>query len=172
MEYTVWSRGRLLGRTTLGYAPSIPNIQAGDFDPTEVGESLLPVLTGMGPALEELARVLDTVSPEREHRGKAVRRMRDALRLTTEYADVMSLNDQLERLALELRDAAGQLVPTQSIGVQDTEHVLALARRDGVLLEEDDALQPWQPGPARYQIIVEFERSRRDAHPSSRSRTA
>lgn len=168
VEYTVWSRGRLLGRTTLGYAPSIPNIQAGAFEPTQAGESLLPVLTGMGPALEALARVMETASPHAAPRGRAARCTRDALRLTTEYADVMSLNDRLEQLALELRDAAGRIVPTRSLGVQDTEHILSLARRDGVLTEDDeDMREPWQPRPARYQIVVELASDRRDAPPSA-----
>jgi hypothetical protein len=165
VPYTVWSRGRLLGRTTLGYAPSLPWIRAGNFEPTDAGELLLPILTGMGPALEALASVLDAASPVGKAPGGAAGRVSEALRLTTEYADVLSLNDQLEHLALELRDAQGELVRTACIGVQDTEHILALARRDGVLLDDEEVeLEPWQARPARYQIIVELEgcRSRTD----------
>jgi hypothetical protein len=109
--------------------------------------------------------VLDAASPVGKVPGGPAGRVSEALRLTTEYADVLSLNDQLEHLALELRDAQGELVRTACIGVQDTEHILALARRDGVLLDDEEVeVEPWQARPARYQIIVELEgcRSRTD----------
>jgi hypothetical protein len=157
MTYTVWSRGRLLGHTSLGYPPSLPWIRAGDFAPTPIGASLLPVLTGMGPALEALAAVLDANLPD----GRAVPGIPNALRLTTEYADVLSLSDQLEHLALQLREPDGAIVPTAAIGIQDSEHLLALARRDGVLADDDLRIEPWQPRPARYQIIVELAGARR-----------
>jgi hypothetical protein len=159
VPYTVWSHGRLLGHTTLSYAPSRPGIKAGDFEPSELGESLMPVLTGMGPAFEALSQALDRLGPQPGDglQGGA----RDTIRLTTEYADLMSISDRLEQLALELRDPSGALVPTAAIGIQDTEHLLALARRDGVLTEEDEQeCEPWEPKPARYQIVVELEGAR------------
>ena len=160
MPYTIWSRGRLLGQTTLGYAPSLPGIRAGDFEPSELGESLMPVLTGMGPALEALSRALEQIWPESLD-SVPPGGMRDKVRLTTEYADLVSINDRLEQLALELRDPSGAPVRTEAIGIQDTEHLLALARRDGVLTEADEPeFEPWQPKPARYQIIVELEGAR------------
>lgn len=161
MPYTIWSRDRLLGHTTLGYAPSIPGIKAGDFEPTELGEELMPVLTGMGPASEAFSRAIERLWPEGVPETKTG--IHDALRKTSEYADLVSIHDRLESLALELRDPSGNPVLTEAIGIQDTEHLLALARRDGVLTEEDEmemASEPWEPQPARYQIIVELQGAR------------
>lgn len=157
MTYTLWSHGRLLGRSSLAYARCFPHIRAGDFEPTEVGESLLPILCGMGPAVEALAEILDSHAkpvgaPPEESPG-----LHDCVRLTTEYADIRSIGDQLENLALELRDPKGERVPTSLIGIQDTEHLLALARRNVIPIEEEDDLEEWLPRPSRYQIIVEME---------------
>ena len=157
MPYTLWSHGRLLGQSGLSYARCLVRIRAGDFEPTEVGESLLPILTGMGPAVEALAEIMDShakpAGASEESPG-----LHDCVRLTTEYADIRSIGDQLENLALELRDPKGERVPTSLIGIQDTEHLLALARRNDVIpIEEEDDLEEWLPRPSRYQIIVEME---------------
>ncbi len=158
MPYTLWSHGRLLGHSSLSYARCFPRIRAGDFEPTDVGESLLPILTGMGSAVEALAEILDSHAkpagaPPEESPG-----LHDCVRLTTEYADIRSIGDQLENLALELRNPEGERVPTSLIGIQDTEHLLALARRDGVSpLDEEDCVEEWMPQPSRYQIIIEME---------------
>lgn len=157
MPYTVWSRGRLLGHSSLSYAPSLPRIRAGDFEPTDVGESLLPILTGMGPAVEALVNVVGAHARPEVAATSESSGVPDTLRLTTEYADIRSLGDQLEQLALELRDPEGRPVRAALIGIQDTEHLLALARRDGVLpVDEEDDVEAWMPPPCRYQVIVEM----------------
>ena len=158
MPYTIWSRGRLLGHSSLSYARCIPRIRAGDFEPTEVGESLLSILTGMGPAAEALAGIMDGHAKPVGARPDEPPGVTDSVRLTTEYADILSIGDQLQNLALELRDPEGARVPTSLIGIQDTEHLLALARRDGVIpIDEEDCLEGWMPQPSRYQIIIEME---------------
>ena len=158
MPYTLWSHGRLLGHSSLSYARCLPRIRAGDFEPTEVGESLLPILTGMGPAVEALAEKLDSHAKPASAPPEDSPGMHDCLRLTTEYADIRSIGDQLENLALELRDPKGERVPASLIGIQDTEHLLALARRNDVIpIEDEDDLEEWLPRPSRYQIIVDME---------------
>lgn len=144
MPYTIWSRGRLLGTSNLDYARSLPGLRAGDFEPTEVGERLLPIITGVGPALRGLYRLV--------HAERASGRASDEdlgagfperIRKTTEYADAVSVGNELESLALELRDPDGAVVPTDSIAVQDTEYLLSLGREGGELYEEladDEAL--------------------------------
>lgn len=158
MPYTVWSRGRLLGHSGLSHARCFPRIRTGDFEPTRVGLSLMPILSGIGPAIEALVEILgddaETADePTEEPQGGA-----DCVRLTTEYADALSISDQLENLALELRDAEGKRMPVSLIGIQDTEQLSALARENGVILiDEADDLEEWLPRPSRYQILVELE---------------
>ena len=112
----------------------------------------------MGPAVEALSELLDehaeaAADPPEESPG-----LTNRVRLTTEYADILSIGDQLRNLELELRDPGGARVPTSEIGIQDTERLLSLARKKGVLLiDEEDDLEEWMPRPSRYQIFVEME---------------
>ena len=45
-SYTLWSHGRLLGETELGYTRCMAKHRAGDFHPTEFGETMMPIVTG------------------------------------------------------------------------------------------------------------------------------
>ena len=126
MPYTLWSRGRLLGQSTLGYAQARPGLRAGDFEPTDLGHKLMPIITGVGPALKSLYEVA------KEHPLAAGQADGDpdfpkAVRQTTVYADAVSIADELESLALELRDEHGHVVPTEHIWINDTEYLLARA---------------------------------------------
>jgi hypothetical protein len=49
MPYTVWSRGRLVGESELAYAQAFPDMRMGDFQPSPVGETLLPIILGVAP---------------------------------------------------------------------------------------------------------------------------
>jgi hypothetical protein len=162
MPYTVWSRGRLLGETELAHRPSLPGLRAGDFSPTEMGERLMPVMTGVGPALcalHELTEELKRRNPrvEVEEGGEWA----PVVRRTTEYADAVSVTDELQSLNLELRDSTNVIVRTEWISVQDTQRLVAMAREDMEQAGEDpldgDVLEPWQPEPPRYQIMVALE---------------
>ena len=51
MPYTLWSRGRLIGQTELAYARSFPGLRAGDFEPSALGETLMPIIIGVGVPL-------------------------------------------------------------------------------------------------------------------------
>lgn len=158
MPYTLWSHGRLLGHSSLSYPRCFPRIRIGEFEPTEVGESLLPILAGMGPAIEALAELLDEHAEPADDPPEESPGVTDCVRLTTEYADTRSIGDQLRNLALELREPGGERVPTSAISIQDTEQLLALARKKGVILfDEEDDLEEWMPRPSRYQIFVEME---------------
>ena len=52
--HTVWSRGRLLGQSELGPERSFPGMRMGDFEPSPIGERLLPVILGVSPAVKAL----------------------------------------------------------------------------------------------------------------------
>jgi hypothetical protein len=163
MPYTLWSRNRLIGSSELAYRRSFPKLRVGDFEPTELGEKLMPIIVGVGPALSALYEVSQRV--RREQRKKGIRRSRRAdwppeVKETTEYADAMSLPDELESLALELRDPSGTVVETESIWLQDTHRLVALAREELAEvypdMEFEDEREPWEPEPPRYQIYVEL----------------
>jgi hypothetical protein len=86
----------------------------------------------------------------------------DEVREMTEYADVVSAQDELDTLALELHDPAGNVVSTEWIWFQDTHRLIALGREEMTKLDpdlvfDDDDAEPWQPQPPRYQIMVGLE---------------
>ena len=178
MPYTVWSRGRLIGQSELAYRRSLPGLRMGDFFPSELGDQLMPILTGEGPALIALYEVAEDTQRERP---ESVRPgdWPDGVRQTTEYADAMSICDELESLDLQLRDPFGEVVNTESISIRDTHRLLALARehedddRDVELTEgemkeveemraeldtlfKEEEYKPWEPEPEfpRYQVMV------------------
>lgn len=159
MPYTLWSKGRLVGHTDLGFVESTPGVRFGWFHPTETGTPIVELIT----------------APSRVLLRAAQRGDRSSLDTELEIAGA-----SVDALALELRDEDGSVVKTDDVGVIDTEVTLQyseLARvrqiadsaavqelfsTDGVddfeLLEfevetEDEELEPLP----RYQIIVFLE---------------
>jgi hypothetical protein len=120
MKYTVWSRGRLVGETDLGYAQFRPNLRAGDFFPSEEGQKLMPVATES----HTLSRGQDS-DPE------------------TKYADMMSAYDRCEALMLELRGEDGRVIDTEWIAIRDTEMILSSLSDDE--LDLDDFTSAYDP---------------------------
>ena len=51
MQYTVWSRGRLLGETDLGFIYRENRHRCGWFHPNDLGEQLMPAAVGVAPAM-------------------------------------------------------------------------------------------------------------------------
>ena len=159
MPYTLWSRGRLLGESALAHRRTFPGLRVGDFEASAIGETLMPIILGVGPALKALHEAAEAVW---ESRGKSRRQARregwpQEVRQSTEYADAMSLPDELASLALELHDPGGAVVATEDIWLQDTHRLVAAAREDLSAefpdLELDDP-EPWEPQFPRYQIYV------------------
>ena len=124
-SYTIWSHGRLLGETNLGFVRCMPKIRTGFFHPTELGERLMPIACGVSPALRKLAeasRVID--EPNDQADGGAARVGFSAT--TTEYADLVEAVAHREGLDLELRGARGEIIPVEDIAMIDTEYLLSL----------------------------------------------
>jgi len=109
MPYTLWSRDRLLGESELDYAQVLENVRTGDFIATEMGEKLMPILTGVRSTLLEMVRT--------ENRGTA-------------EADVGAAQTHFESLELQLRASDGSVVPTEWIDVRDTESIMNAADDD------------------------------------------
>ena len=162
MPYTVWSRGRLVGHSELAYARVFPDMRMGDFEPTAIGEALLPIILGVSPALRALYDVLEKTPDMGRGAPPHDSGFPPEVRRTTEYADVVSTQDEIDALALELHDSAGNVVRTEWLWFQDTHRLLALAREDRAALDpdlvfDDDDREPWEPEPPRYQIMVGLE---------------
>ena len=159
MPYTLWSKGRLVGHSDLGFRESSPGVRFGWFHPTETGVPIVEVITSPS-RLFLLAR----------QRGDG----------TSLDAEIEIAGASVEALELELRDEGGSVVKTDDVGVIDTEVTLQyseLAQReytdadtevedlfsgdvadDFELLEfavEVDAEE--QEPPPRYQIVVFLE---------------
>jgi hypothetical protein len=160
MSFTLWSRGRLLGESDLGFVQIYSNMRMGWFHPSPQGEKLMAVLTGTGPALRKVGRLL------RNPIRTAMRQPSDRdegewpkdIRRTTAYADLASSIDELESMELELRDESGQRVQTDHVGVEDMEFKLSfISKRDRRRLGIDDD-KPWRTEEKRerYQIQVYF----------------
>ena len=115
MQYTLWSRGRLLGETDLGFIYRENGHRTGWLHPTELGERLMPEATGVAPSL----RVKWILGSDE-----------------TAKADVLSAVDHEEALALELRRADGVVIETEHIAIIDTHYLLSLPVREDDL--DDD----------------------------------
>lgn len=105
MSYTVWSRGRLIGHTDLGFIYRENGHRCGFFHPTEIGEPLMEIATGVSPAM-------------------LAAREKDYDR--TSQADVAAAVDRCDALALELHDAGGNVIPCDDIYIRDTQFIMSL----------------------------------------------
>ena len=116
MPFTLRSHGQILGETDFELRTAATK-RAGAFRPTAVGATLLPTLTGIGPALFALG--------ERwEREGVTVNDTERAMAMFEE-SDAMRFARQLDALQLELRDPDGRVIPTRSVAVHDLELSLA-----------------------------------------------
>ena len=162
MPYTLWSRNRLIGSSELAYRRAMPGLRVGDFESTELGEKLMPIILGVGPALSTLYEASQRVRREQPKKGirSSGADWPPEVKQMTEYADAMSASDELESLGLELHDPNGAVVATESIWLQDTHRLVALAREELAEaypdMDFEDAREPWEPEPPRYQIYVEL----------------
>jgi hypothetical protein len=134
----------------------------GWFHTSPLGDMLLPILTGTGPALRAVGKLMS--DPVRT----AMRwRERDPgadcppdIRMTTEYADLVSSVDELESMQLQLRDSAGATMTTTFIGIDDTQFRLSFLskrqRRRWRKLCQPERSEPSPKSFPRYQIQVYF----------------
>lgn len=110
----------------------------GDLIPTPLGEQLLPVVTGVSRALIEKSR---EERAQRQSGGTTTLDVNFADPRSSACADIMEATTHATSLELELRGPDGRVIPTESIGVQDTEFLLSLAR-DAESPELEDGWDP------------------------------
>jgi hypothetical protein len=141
MPYTVWSRGRLIGETDLGFRPLIESLRSGWFHPSPEGERLMPMVASVTPAMRAYL-----------HRDKVDASgngfVQPELEGSTLFADLAEAFQHLLSFELELRREDGSVVPTSDIGLQDTHQLIAFAEEaaaeDGE--EESAALEGLEVG--------------------------
>ena len=121
LTYSLWSRGRLLGETDLGFIYRENRFRCDWLHPTEIGERILPAAAGVAPAM----RTEFMVGPD-----------------ATLHADVMAACDREEALELELRGPDGKRIETEDIGVRDTHYLMSIPVND--YDDEDVKLTPEQ----------------------------
>lgn len=182
MRYSLWSRGRLFGHSDLAYVQWAPWLRAGDFEPSDLGHRLMPVILGVGPALTALHDAAERAWMAERKPGETEPPddWPASVKTSSEFADAVSLQDEIASLELELRDSDGQVVPTESIWLQDADWLAARGRDEVAIemlidqstdavdnhdgfdsqdldeldLELEDDLESWEPAPSRYQILV------------------
>jgi hypothetical protein len=138
MEYTLWSKGRLLGETDLGFIYRDNGFRCGWFHPNELGERLMPAATGVPPAM----RVEYTIGPD-----------------ASLHADILAAVDAEEALELEVRGPDGKRVETEEVWVVDTHYLLAIAQTDPLDDEEMDELTPEQEAEVE-EWVAEWREAR------------
>lgn len=117
MRYSVWSRGRLIGETDLGYYRIINRSRSGSFHPNSEGEQLMPVIASVLPAMRAYLH-RDQVDPQ----GQSL--VQPEMHGSTMFADLAEVFQRMHSLELELRREDGSVVPTVDIGIQDCEQLL------------------------------------------------
>jgi hypothetical protein len=132
MRYTVWSHGRLIGETDLGFAPLIELARSGSFHPNAEGERLMPVVASVLPAMRAYLH-RDAVDAS----GNGF--VRPELKGSTLFADLAESFQHLLSLELELRREDGSVVPTAWIGLQDCHQLLELAEELEVFGDQEGA---------------------------------
>ena len=132
MPYTLWSRGRLIGHTDLGFARFMPRMRMGWLHPTAEGERVMPIAVGMPPAMQayvDRARGID---------GDAIA-VQAELDRSTEGADLAAAFQHHEALELQLRREDGTVIRTEDIGVVDSHRLIELSRE----LRHRDHVEEW-----------------------------
>jgi len=131
MPYELWSRGRLIGHTDLGFVRCFPKIRVGWLHPTAEGERVMPIAVAMPPAMQAY------VNRARQLSGDATM-VQEALDRSTEGADLAEAFHHHEALELQLRHMDGSVIRTEDIGVVDTYRLIELGREERQQEEVED----------------------------------
>jgi hypothetical protein len=138
MQYTLWSKDRLLGETDLGFIYRENGFRCGWFHPTPLGERLMPAATGVAPAM----RAEYSIGPD-----------------ATLQADILAAVDAEEALELELRRPDGKRIETEYVWVVDTHYLLSIPQND--LIDEGEM---YKLTPEQEAEVDEWVAEWREAH--------
>ena len=123
MHYTVSSRGRPIGVTDLGFVRIDGPGRSGWFHPNTDGARLMPAIASPLPAMRAFLH-RHAVGPD------GVPLVRPPRRTSTLFADLAEALHHATALELTLHRPDGSLVPTETVGIQDTERLPAPAPWD------------------------------------------
>lgn len=146
MRYTVWSRGRLIGDTDLGFVRLVDKARSGWFFPNTDGEGVMPTIAAVLPAMRAYLH-RDSVDAQ----GDSI--VHPAMHASTTFADLAEAFQHLRALELELRREDGSVVPTTEIGIQDTKQLLELVESD----DEYAAATSWDADDELVEADAQFE---------------
>jgi hypothetical protein len=117
VPYTVWSHGRLVGETDLGFIDREGNHRTGYFYPSAFGEELIPIFNEPRRIMKELGSTSRACEP-----GTA----KDDPEWVALHSAWEVAKEREQSLALELRDERGAVIPTELVGICDTDLTLEL----------------------------------------------
>ena len=140
MQYTLWSRGRLLGTTDFGFIFRPNGFRCGWLHPTLLGERVLPEACAVAPAFRAQFMLGDD---------------------PTLRADVQAAIDQEEALELQVRGPDGCVIATEDVGITDTHYLLSIPLNDKPE-EEEIVLSP--EDEAEIEAMVEEFRAAEEEH--------
>ena len=148
MDYTVWYAGTLIGRTDLATPSALPGIQSGRLEPAP---EFVGAWAHLGPVMNELmAAMMATASPLAEiphapDDSTAVRgqRVHDWMMAHPAGVRLRAALEAAKAVGLSVRDATDQVIPAESIWIQETrlpdgismadiERAMAEAREEGL----------------------------------------
>lgn len=146
--YTVTSRGRAIGVADLSFVRIHPRIRSGWFHPNAEGERLMPIIAAVLPAMRAYA----DADPEEEEKlptDEVIRKQALAL------ADLAEAVHREQALDLVLHREDGSVVPTEDVGIKDTEQLLALAEEAEA---RNESSLPWESDRMRARALeIELE---------------
>ena len=120
MQYTISSRGRPIGTTTLDFMRIDGANRSGWFHPNEFGAELMPTVALVLPAMRAYLR-----RNVRGDEGQPI--VLESFRHSSLFADLAEALHRVDAMELTLHRPDGTLVPTSLIGLQDTEELRGLA---------------------------------------------
>lgn len=153
MRYTLTSRGTVLGQTAAELPGLHPGTRGWHFIPAPAFERAGPVLLELQQAtagMHELMPGDDTLAAVREEERELF--VRNALLSDPRAARFLELMDEVDAMGLELRDEAGGLLPTRTIGVTELELSPAAFRE--LLQSIDPGADPALSAHAPFYLLV------------------
>ena len=158
MSYTVWLDGTLIGESNLELRHG-GRRRAGIFHPTDLGLSVLPGITAMGPALLDTGRACKERGINTDDDSLLSEEEAEQLFTTGEGKRVIEAAKVISRL--EVRNPAGDLIEWESILISDMNELAAAARREStdppdVTGDAREAVDPPGRDPVRYFMSATF----------------
>lgn len=119
MPYTIASRGRPIGTTELDFFRLDGSTRSGWFLPNTLGETLMPTIALALPAMSAFVN-----RDAKGEDGEGI--VTPSFRRSSLFADLAEALHGMAALELTLHHEDGTLIPTEMIGLQDTEQLLSL----------------------------------------------